>query len=336
MQKIIRSICLFTDRPDVTVAKRLTELSNRFTAAGFVVQTRRVCTPVQIAALEPALGDPSLFCSVGSLTFDAITAQLPAFLTANNTSCNLDLTAERIERKHVELLFDIIRHSSYKTFRIAYVFNNAPSAPFFPSAQYQKNGFAIGLQSTNLAEGCDSLDEWLDRMKKTWNEILALCKHDDDFLGIDSSVAPLFDGHGSLVHFMNRIGVPLEHAATTDFFVRITNFIKEQNPKPTGLCGLMLPCLEDFELAGAYENGQFTIERNLWLSLHSGLGIDTYPIGIDEKPERVLEILTLVQALSKKHSKPLSARFVSDGKAKVGGKSDFGNQYLKDVVVRAL
>ena len=37
----------------------------------------------------------------------------------------------------------------------------------------------------------------------------------------------------------------------------------------------------------------FSIERNLFLSLHSGLGIDTYPIGIDEQPERVLEIFAV-------------------------------------------
>ena len=80
----------------------------------------------------------------------------------------------------------------------------------------------------------------------------------------------------------------------------------------------MFPALEDFELSDEYEKGNFTIERNIYLSLHSGLGIDTYPIGIDEKPERILEILKLLQALSNKYKKSLSARFVSDGKAKSG------------------
>ena len=98
----------------------------------------------------------------------------------------------------------------------------------------------------------------------------------------------------------------------------------------------MLPCLEDFELAEEYRQGNFTIERNIYLSLHSGLGIDTYPIGIDEAPERVFEILCLLQGLSQKYNKPLSARFVSDGRAKIGDMTDFKNQYLKDVVVRSL
>ena len=85
----------------------------------------------------------------------------------------------------------------------------------------------------------------------------------------------------------------------------------------------MFPCLEDGELAAEYEKGNFTIERNIFLSLHSGLGIDTYPIGIDEKPERVWEILKLLQKLSNKYNKALSCRFVSDGKTGIGGNSDF-------------
>ena len=99
---------------------------------------------------------------------------------------------------------------------------------------------------------------------------------------------------------------------------------------------MMLPCLEDFEQADEYEAGKFTIERNIFLSMHSGLGIDTYPIDIDEKPERVLEILKLIQSLFNKHNKPLSARFVSDGKAKIGEQTDYQNQYLKYCVIRPL
>lgn len=94
--------------------------------------------------------------------------------------------------------------------------------------------------------------------------------------------------------------------------------------------------VEDIELAKEYEKGNFSIERNVYLSLHSGLGIDTYPIGIDEDQMKVTGILTLVQGLSNKYKKPLSVRFVSDGKAKIGEKTDFNNQYLKDVTVRPL
>jgi uncharacterized protein (UPF0210 family) len=98
----------------------------------------------------------------------------------------------------------------------------------------------------------------------------------------------------------------------------------------------MLPCVEDFSLAEEYERGNFSIERNLFLSLHSGLGIDVYPIGLDEDRGRVGEILSLIKGLAEKYNKPLAARFVSDGRAKIGQKTDFRNQYLKDIVIRAL
>jgi hypothetical protein len=66
------------------------------------------------------------------------------------------------------------------------------------------------------------------------------------------------------------------------------------------------------------------------------LGIDTYPIGVDESPDRVFEILCLLHGLSQKYNKPLSARFISDGTAKIGEQTDLKNKYLKDVVVRPL
>lgn len=98
----------------------------------------------------------------------------------------------------------------------------------------------------------------------------------------------------------------------------------------------MLPCLEDFELAVEYEKGNFSLERNIFVSLMSGLGIDTYPLGVDEDKNKIIQILKLVQALSHKYKKPLSTRFVSDGKARIGERTNFQNQYLKDVVIRPI
>lgn len=141
---------------------------------------------------------------------------------------------------------------------------------------------------------------------------------------------------GRSPQLIKQLGKNFTKSTTTDTYLQITSFLKSNNPKPVGLCGLMFPCLEDFDLADEYEKGNFTIERSVYLSLHSGLGIDTYPIGIDENPERVLQILKLVQGLSNKYKKSLAVRFVSDGKAKIGEKSDFKNQYLKDVVIRSL
>ena len=192
------------------------------------------------------------------------------------------------------------------------------------------------MQSPNLASSVSSIDEWLNRKKSVWKEINQIFENNVDFLGIDASTAPLYRGDGSLIGFIEKLGYNFTESTTTDIWTRITNFINDENTNSIGLNGLMLPCLEDFELADEYEKGNFSIERNIFLSLQSGLGIDTYPIGIDESPKRVLNILKTIQSLSNKYDKPLSVRFVSDGKAKIGNRTSFKNKYLKDVIIRKL
>lgn len=336
-EKIVRTVCVFTKSPDESVLQRLEEVVQKLEQNGYLVQTKRVASTVQSFDRLIELSAKGIeYISAGNATLAEAEQLLPAFYENKALSFNVELAQVEIISDHVQLLQEIIKTDASKTFSFTYTFNNAPSSPYFPSARYEKDGFAIGLQPSDLSQGCNTLQEWLDKMKHVWQDITDLFAEEGDFLGIDSSIAPLFQGDSSFVNFVKRLGLTFEHSVTTNMYTTITKFIKEQNPKPVGLCGMMLPCLEDFELADEYEAGNFSIERNIYLSLHSGLGIDTYPIGIDEKPERVVEILKLLQSLSNKYSKPLSARFVSDGKAKVGDKSDFQNQYLRDCVIRAL
>jgi hypothetical protein len=334
--KIIRTLCYFAEHPHNRIINKLDHLQSLLENRGFVVQTRRICFPPQsISAIDSWAIDPSIYLSIGTLDHSQAREAIKGFLSAKNIAFNLDLS-QGVEMRDVELLLEIVQRNSKKTFSFAFTFNNAPASPFFPSASYQEPGFSLGLQPTDLAEGCSSLPAWLAEMKRTWEEISDCFADHPDFLGIDSSIAPLFDGNSSLVHFIKKLCGSFSKATTTDTFLRITEFIKKNNPKPVGLCGLMFPCLEDFELAEEYEQGRFSIERNIFLAMHSGLGVDTYPLGIDEAPERIRQILELLRGLSLRYGKPLSARFVSDGKARVGTKTNLENQYLKDVIVREL
>lgn len=336
MEKVVRSVCYFTDGPAGEALAKVSAIAGKLSREDFEVQTKRICSSNKnIEKLSGAVEDKNILLSVGTLDYGEAKEQLDAFYSTDNLSFNIDLSEGKIEDRYVKVLFDIIQNKPANTFNFTYVFNNEHSSPYFPSANHGKNGFSVGLQPTDLSEGCSSLEEWLGRMREAWVEIFNLFKSDKDFLGIDSSIAPIFNGNGSLVNFIKRLGLSFNESVMTDIYLKITEFIKKENPKPVGLCGLMFPCLEDFELADEYEQGNFSVERNIYLSLHSGLGIDTYPIGVDEKPANVLNILSLLQGLSRKYRKPLSARFVSDGMAKVGEKTDFKNQYLKDVVVRA-
>jgi hypothetical protein len=335
--KVIRTVCLFTDRPSEEAAAALERLSLALSSRGFIVQTQRMCSPdIQaVFRLDRRTDTPILF-SIGCLGLDTAQAILPQLLAAKHVDFNVDLTNEDVGAAHMALLTNIIQKNAAKTFSFTYTFNNAPSTPYFPSANYERNGFAIGLQATDLSERCTTIEEWFVKMKATWLEIEAIFSSEEGYLGIDTSIAPLFAGRSSFLNFIKRIGLDFSRSVTTDLFIRIARFIKEEGPKKVGLCGLMFACLEDFELAAEYEQGNFPIERNAFLALHSGLGIDSYPLGIDETPQRVVEVLKLIQGLSNKYKKPLSARFVSDGKANIGQRTDFGNPYLKDVIIRPL
>jgi len=337
MKKIIRSLCWFVETPEITgVLDQLNEIETKLSECGYLVQTKRVCfNKTRIDTLRQWEKPDSLYLSIGTLDVESVTEQLADFLHAGNVSFNLDLT-DGVVADHVDVLLRIIKESPAKTFNFTYTFHNRPTSPFFPSATFGHTGFSIGLQPTDLAAGCPDLTAWLSAMEAVWLEICEILDGSEHFLGIDSSIAPLFRNESSLVHFIKRIYGNFSKAVTTDFFINITSFLSEHNPKPVGLCGLMLPCLEDFELAEEYEAGRFSIERNIFLALHSGLGVDTYPIGIDENPERILQVLCLLQKLSAKYEKPLSARFVSDGKTRIGEVSDFQNPYLKDVHIRPL
>ncbi len=336
-QKIVRTVCVFTQNPDDTTTEKLDAIVKKLEQNGYLVQTKRAASTINSLDKLIDLSEKGIdYISVGDITIDQAKELLPTFYGNKALTFNIELADTEISLSHVDILQQIITNNASKTFSFTYTFNNAPSSPYFPSARYERDGFAIGLQPTDLSVGCNSIQEWLEKMKQVWDELAEMFADDESFLGIDSSIAPLFEGDSSFVNFVKRLDISFEHSVTTDMYTIITKFIKEQNPKKVGLCGMMLPCLEDFELAEEYNKGNFSIERNIFLSLHSGLGIDTYPIGVNEKPERVVEILKLLQALSNKYQKPLSARLVSDGKTKIGEKSDFQNQYLTDCVIRPL
>lgn len=335
--KIIRTICLFTGEISDESFRTLEHISKVLRDHRFIIQTKRICLSHFDNTIDDrALSQQGVLLSVGQQSMTSIDSTFNAFIKSDNIAINLDLTKEQITSKSAEILSSIIKTKPDNTFRFTYGFNLPASSPFFPSARFEQKGFAIGLQPTDLSEGCSSLSEWFAKMDRVWDEIDKLLAPVPGYMGIDSSIAPLYEGSSSLVNFIKRLGYSFSRSATTNIYTTISQHIKTRNPRPVGLCGLMFPCLEDFELAEEYENGNFSIERNIFMSLHSGLGIDTYPIAVDQDLDRVVEILRLVQRLSNRYSKPLSVRFVSDGKAKVGERSNFNNQYLKDVCMREL
>jgi hypothetical protein len=233
------------------------------------------------------------------------------------------------------ILYRIMKETPSFTFNFSFIFNPITSTPFFPSACHERDGFSFGLQSPNLYEAGMNLDDWFSRKESVWQELIdEFSQNDDQFIGIDSSIAPLFNGSflGVLRSLAKQESVtivdesdPLASIATSGLLTGITSRLRRRETRVAGMCGLFMPALEDFALADQYEKGNFSIERNVFVSLHSGLGIDTYPIGIDQCVERVVNILECVQSLSNKFDKSLSVRFVSDGKVKTKIGVSFSN-----------
>lgn len=337
VEKIVRSVCLFREQLQNFNPNDFEPIIERLLENGFAVQTKRLCLSHYVdGPSDRDLSEQGILLGLGSISIQDFMDHREDFFRSANKSITLDLSEEEIGIAHVELLFKLFHEWPQHTFRCTLGLNLPHSSPFFPSASYGRPGWSIGLQATNLAASCSTLSEWLQAMKRAWHELCTIFKEDKTFLGIDSSIAPLGNGESSFIHLAKRFEGSFAKSVLSDFYTSVSSFIKRENPRPVGLCGLMFPCVEDVELAGEYERGCFSIERNLFLSLHSGVGIDVYPVGLDENPQTILNILRLTKSLSCKHKKPLSIRFISDGRARIGETTVFQNPYLCDVRVQSL
>src|SRR5690606_28108554 len=133
-----------------------------------IVQTIRIATNnADFESLRAALGDEEIRISLGSLSLEQVQNLLNRYHESHNVNFNIELADTEVTPEHVDVLVEIIRNNPTNTFNFTYLFNGVPT-PYFPSAMYQENGFAIGLQPTDLAENCDSLDGWFKIMKETW------------------------------------------------------------------------------------------------------------------------------------------------------------------------
>ena len=169
--KIIRTICYFSKNPDLSIINKIENISKKLLQHGFEIQTKRICIKkTSIKKIEYFYNDPSLLLSVGTLNRESTINQLEDFYKAKNVLFNLHLL-DNLTIDDVNILFEIIKNSPKKSFHFAFTFNNVKSSPYLPSADYERDGFSIGLQPTDLSDSCHSIDEWLSVINKTWNEL---------------------------------------------------------------------------------------------------------------------------------------------------------------------
>ena len=107
--KIIRTICEFSDKPGDQILTKLEEVEAKLKSNNFEVQTKRICTSTTIKILDDAISDSSIYCSVGTLSKSDAIGQLPDFFKAKNMAFNTELSGEKITKSDSDLLFQIIR-----------------------------------------------------------------------------------------------------------------------------------------------------------------------------------------------------------------------------------
>src|SRR3989344_4751059 len=126
INKIIRTICYFTESLSNFSFQRLGALSQKLKDLNFEIQTTRICTKNDsIQTLSNILKGQTAIACIGSVTYESLASQLTAFSSSPNVFANIDLTLS-IDEKDIQLLFIMIRKYPELTFRFTYVFNNLP------------------------------------------------------------------------------------------------------------------------------------------------------------------------------------------------------------------
>lgn len=235
-------------------------------------------------------------------------------------------------------------------FRFAAIAMVKPLTPFFPAAYQTGFGhqFAIGLESANVVTAAfknapdlaTASQRLTDRLATEGFNIQRLAGQIDSesgwtYMGMDLSPAPSKDASiGTALE--NLIDRPVGLSGTLTAAATVTAALKNVGVKQTGYSGLMLPILEDPQLALRWSEGHITIDGLLSYSAVCGTGLDTVPLPGDVTVEEIDLIIGDVASLAYKWHKPLSARLLPSPGKEPGDMTDFQDSHLVNVAVQPL
>lgn len=203
------------------------------------------------------------------------------------------------------------------------------STPFYPASRVFSNSMkiSVGCQSANLAveeavlssKDISVFEKRLkERMEGEYAQIERLIPAgiQPDFLGFDTSLAPFPATEHSIANAIEIIlGKPFGSSGTLSVVRVLTRVMQENAIKKTGLCGLMLPVVEDNVLAQRGIEGNYTWKELLLFSAVCATGLDTVPISGKTTISDLADCYHDLATLAVKLKKPLSARiFIEPGK----------------------
>ena len=234
-------------------------------------------------------------------------------------------------------------------FRFAAAANIPAGTPFFPVAWHQGvESFAIGMESASVVERAFASlregDDATGKLRGALNEVLSPVeqlateiarRERREYLGIDTSPAPARDRSiAAAIEALTRS--PFGAAGTLEACSIITAALKSVAVRTCGYSGLMLPVLEDPQLAQRAGEHRYGIRDVLLYSSVCGTGLDVVPIPGDTSATSIAGLLRDVASLATRLRKPLSARLFLVPDKQAGDMARFDDPVLTDSVVMKL
>ena len=235
-------------------------------------------------------------------------------------------------------------------FKFAAIAMVPPMSPFFPAAYNEGFGhqFAVGLESPNLIQSAFKGAADLAAARQKLTDALAAEAFDVQhhaeridmetgwrFAGIDLSPAPGKDA--SIALAMEELTQqPFGSSGTLTAAATITAAIKAVSAKQTGYSGLMLPVLEDPELAKRWSEGHLSVDALLAYSAVCATGLDTIPLPGDVTEEQLDLMIGDMASLAFKWHKPLTARLLPVAGKHPGDMTEFTDPNLINVKLQPL
>lgn len=235
-------------------------------------------------------------------------------------------------------------------FRFAAIAMVPPMSPFFPAAYNEGFGhqFAVGLESPNLIRDAFKGAPDLAAARQKLTDALAAEAFDVQthanridmetgwrFAGIDLSPAPGKDASIALaMEALTR--QPFGASGTLTAAATITAGIKAVAARQTGYSGLMLPVLEDPEIAKRWSEGHLSVDALLAYSAVCATGLDTIPLPGDVTEEQLDLMIGDMASLAFKWHKPLAARLLPVAGKQAGDMTEFADPNLINVKLQPL
>ncbi|MCL5257605.1 MAG: DUF711 family protein [Chloroflexi bacterium] len=319
---------------------------DEYRLAGYEVQTVRITTDIleQNGGIDSLAGYESLlsqlernedvsFYHLGALEAEAEANPeseerlVDAFMNHPKAFMAVDAGGREVSKalclSGARICKGIASISSFECRRFGVYGGVTSSAPFYPASKVLGNSlkFGIGSQCANLAveeaarsKGDMNLFEssLQERMNSEFARMVEVVPPGlrEQFIGCDTSLAPYPADEVSIANAIEiALGKPFGSSGTLSVCRLLTRVMQNVDVPRTGLCGLMLPVVEDNVLGRRGVEGRYSWKELLLYSAVCATGLDTVPISGRTSVEDLADCYHDLATMAVKLGKPLSARF---------------------------